>query len=282
MFVEEMSSPVSETVDVEVTKARSRLSGMDGYPHQWAGRFPEPLPIDATEPATSPEAFGAALAELALTVKRQSVGADDDTKALAAIVEGAVSSIVGARHAAIVVLGRRQLDVSAANGDLPAALVAVQNEIRQGPTWDAVHQTEQILLSDALIDQRWPALITRIQPLGIRSVLCTPLSVQDEVFGSLTLVSTEPDAFDRESQVLAAVFAAHATLALSAVRQARNLMAKAESRDDIGQAKGILMERYRLTGAQAFQTLVRLSQNHNVKLRVLCERLAVTGALPGE
>ena len=273
---------MSESVDVEVSKARTRMSEMDGYPHQWAGGFPGPLPVDSSQPADSPGTFGAALAELALTIRRQSFGTDDDTKALAVIVEGAVSAIGGAQHAAIVVPGDAgQLALSAVHGDLPPLMVAVQNEIGQGPTLDAVRQTEQILLRDAQMDPRWPAFTARAQEWDVRSILCTPLAVQDEVFGSLSLVSTEPDAIDRESQVLAAVFAAHATLALSAVRQARNLEAKADSRDIIGQAKGILMERHQLTGPQAFQTLVRLSQTHNVKLRALCEQLATTGALPG-
>ena len=272
---------MSESIDVEASNARGRLSEMDGYPHQWAGSFPDPVTVETPEPADSPEAFGAALAELSLTIKRQSACTDDDTKALAVIVEGAVSAIGGAQHAAIVVLSQQgQLELPAVHGDLPPQVVALQNEIGQGPTLDAVRQTEQILLRDADTDPRWPAFTARTQEWDVRSILCTPLAVQDEVFGSLSLVSTEPDAFDRESQVMAAVFAAHATLALSAVRQARHLQAKADGRDIIGQAKGILMERYKLTGPQAFQTLVQVSQTHNIKLRAVCEQLATTGALP--
>ena len=270
-----------ESVDVEASKALTRLSTMDGYPHQWAGGFPDPTPINP-ESAESPEAFGAALAELALTIKRQSAGTDDDSKALAVIVEGAVSAIGGAQHAAIVVLNELgQLELPAVHGEMPPLIVGVQNDIGQGPTLDAVRQTEQILLRDTDTDPRWPAFTARTHQWGVRSILCTPLAVQEEVFGSLSLLSTEPDGFDREAQVLAAVFAAHATLALSAVRQVRHLEAKADSRDVIGQAKGILMERHKLTGPQAFQTLVRLSQTHNIKLRTLCEQLATTGALPG-
>ena len=273
---------MSEFADVVVAQARARASDRHGSPLQWSGAYPGLVPFDGAEPADSPVAFGAALAELASTIKRQSVGTDDDSKALAVIVQGAVAAIGGAQHAAIVVLtDRGELDLPAVQGDLPPLVVALQNEIGEGPTLDAVRQTEQILLRDTETDPRWPIFTDRARQWQVRSILCTPLAVQDEVFGSLSLVSTERDAFDRESQLLAAVFAAHATLALSAVRLARNLTAKADSRDIIGQAKGILMERYKLTGPQAFQTLVRLSQSHNIKLRTLCEELAVTGALPG-
>ncbi|WP_111766160.1 ANTAR domain-containing protein [Nakamurella deserti] len=112
-------------------------------------------------------------------------------------------------------------------------------------------------------------------------MLCTPLALPGEVLGSLTLASTRRNAFDPEAVELASVFAAHATLAVSNRRIARNLTAMAGSRDVIGQAKGILMERHRMTAAQAFTTLARVSQNHNIKLRVLCEHLAATGELPG-
>ncbi len=266
---------MSEFADID----SACVSNRDGHPHPWSGVRPELIPVE--DAADSPEAFGVALAELASTIKRHGVGADDDSQALAVIAQGAAAAIGGAQHAAIVVLTEQgQLDLPAVHGDLPPLIVAMQNEIGQGPTLDAVKQTEQILLRDAKTERRWPIFTARAQQWQVRSILCTPLAVQDEVFGSLSLVSTEPDAFDRESQVLAAVFAAHATLALSAVRQARNLTAKADSRDIIGQAKGILMERYKLTGPQAFQTLVRLSQTHNIKLRTLCEELAHTGALP--
>ena len=98
--------------------------------------------------------------------------------------------------------------------------------------------------------------------------------------GSLSLVSSRPHAFDEEAVGLAAVFAAHATLALVGAEEVRNLTAMVSSRDVIGQAKGILMERLKLTNQEAFATLVRASQNNNIKLRVLCEQLNETGALP--
>ena len=279
---------MSESVEVEVGKARARMSKMDGFPHQWAGAFPAPITLDGADPTDSAETFGAALAELALTIKRQSAGNQDDSKALSVTTEGAVSAITGAQHAAIVVLTEQgQLEAPAVHGDLPPLILELQNEIGEGPTLDALTQTEQVVLRDVHTDTRWPAFTARVRQWGVRSILCTPLAVQDEVFGSLSLLSTEPDAFDGASAVLAAVFAAHATLALSGVHQVRNLNAKADSRDIIGQAKGILMERYKLSDPQAFQThyltrMVRLSQNHNIKLRTLCEHLATTGELPAK
>lgn len=98
--------------------------------------------------------------------------------------------------------------------------------------------------------------------------------------GSLTLISGQRNAFDDDTASLAAVFAAHATIALIGVNDVRNLAAKADNRDLIGQAKGVLMERHQLTAGQAFQLLVRASQNTNVALREICQRLTTTGRLP--
>ncbi len=137
-----------------------------------------------------------------------------------------------------------------------------------------------MLVADTRVESRWPQFGPLAVEAGAGSMLCTPLAVQDNVYGSLSLVSSVPDAFDEEAQTLAAVFAAHATLALLSVSEVRNLRSMADSRDLIGQAKGILMERFRLTSAEAFSTLVRTSQHHNVKLRTLCQQLADTGELP--
>ena len=52
------------------------------------------------------------------------------------------------------------------------------------------------------------------------------------------------------------------------------------SRDVIGQAKGILMERLHLTSDQAFEQLRTASQRANRKVRDIAAELAETGAWP--
>jgi len=52
------------------------------------------------------------------------------------------------------------------------------------------------------------------------------------------------------------------------------------SRDVIGQAKGILMERLHLTPDQAFEQLRSASQMHNRKVRDIAAALAETGEWP--
>jgi GAF domain-containing protein len=102
--------------------------------------------------------------------------------------------------------------------------------------------------------------------------------------GSLNLYATGADAFDDEAREIGLILAAHASLAAQAVHQrdaleqlSSDLHRALSSRDAIGQAKGILMERLEITPEDAFDTLRRASQRLNLKLREIAERLAETG-----
>jgi AmiR/NasT family two-component response regulator len=52
------------------------------------------------------------------------------------------------------------------------------------------------------------------------------------------------------------------------------------TRETIGEALGILMERERITADQAFDVLRRASQHLNVKLRDIAQNLVDTGETP--
>src|ERR1700712_4690892 len=119
--------------------ARGRLSTMGKHSQQRSAALPAPEPGGSGDPPGKAADFGAALAELAATITRQGASADDDTQALTVIAEGAVAAIAGAPHSALVVLGRSgQLESVACHGDVPGQILALQNEIGQGPTLDAV------------------------------------------------------------------------------------------------------------------------------------------------
>jgi transcriptional regulator with GAF, ATPase, and Fis domain len=111
-------------------------------------------------------------------------------------------------------------------------------------------------------------------------MICTPLVLGTTVLGSLSLGSTAVNAFDEESASLAAIFAAHTATALAAAEGRRQLSAAISSRDVIGQAKGILMERYRIGADAAFAVLVRTSQHTNVKLHDVAVELCEGRSMP--
>lgn len=112
-------------------------------------------------------------------------------------------------------------------------------------------------------------------------MICTPLTAGTTAYGSLVLVSRTAGSLNEGSAQLAAVLAAHATVAIAGSEVRQQLSTALRSRDIIGQAKGILMERYGLTPDTAFALLARMSQDSNIKLRDVAEQLCRTGAPPG-
>jgi hypothetical protein len=119
-------------------------------------------------------------------------------------------------------------------------------------------------------------------------VLCVPVidERRDVVLGSLNHYSRAADGFADVDAECAVLLAAHlgAVLALaldaaSAGRRVIELGQAVQTRDVIGQAKGILMERQRLTADQAFDVLKRASQRLNRKLVEIADDLATTGTI---
>ena len=105
--------------------------------------------------------------------------------------------------------------------------------------------------------------------------------------GALNIYAREPHAFDEDSRSAATRFAPYAAVAagnLHAYQSARdradNLQTALETRGVIDQAKGILMDRHKLTADQAFQVLAQMSMKTNRKLRAVANALVHTGELP--
>jgi transcriptional regulator with GAF, ATPase, and Fis domain len=161
-------------------------------------------------------------------------------------------------------------------------VVGLQNRVGQGPCLDAVCQFEPVWAHDFATESRWPLFTPVAHEMGVGSMMCTPLVAGDRILGSLSLAACRPNAFDSESQAMAALFAAHATIALAGHEWRRNMSTALSSRDVIGQAKGILMERYRVTPDAAFALLVKASQRTHTKLRTVSDELCRTGVLPSD
>ena len=117
--------------------------------------------------------------------------------------------------------------------------------------------------------------------LGALSSLSFQLFVGGDNLGALNLYASQPHAFGEESVDVALILAAHAAVALAGAQHESHLQQAVRSRDTIGQPKGILMERHKLTSDQAFQVLARASQRTNRKLADIAEELTRTGAVPG-
>jgi transcriptional regulator with GAF, ATPase, and Fis domain len=234
-----------------------------------------PAPDHQAPRAGDPNAFAAALTQLSLTV------AAGETDPLTVITAGAVDLIPGTEFSAVVLpAGPGRLETRAICGPETVEVIGLQNQVGDGPCLDAVRQLEPVWAADLATETRWPLFTPQANRLGVGSMYCTPLAAGDRIYGSLSLAAGRPDAFDEESRALAAIFAANATLALAGQQWRQNMTVALSSRDVIGQAKGILMERFRLTPDAAFALLVKSSQVTHTKLRAVSEELCRTGVLP--
>ncbi|MFD1858440.1 ANTAR domain-containing protein [Aeromicrobium camelliae] len=124
---------------------------------------------------------------------------------------------------------------------------------------------------DISVDERWPAWGPAVAELGIRSVVSVRLETPERRYGSRNLFSEHPKAFDDDDLAVAAIFARHASVAVASAQSEEGLRIAIDARKLIGQAQGILMERFDIDADRAFDVLRRYSQHHNRKLREVAE-----------
>ena len=215
--------------------------------------------------------------ELARTLQQP----DDPDRTLQAIVQAAVQLIPGVGEASIsAVLGRKRVDSQAPSGELAQAVDALQDELGQGPCLDAVYEQQTVRVADMATETRWPQFAARALQAGAAGMLSFQLYVEGDNLGALNLYSRQAGTFDDESEHIGLLFASHAAVAYDAVRQQTGLARSVATRQLIGQAQGILMERHKITADQAFGLLVRVSQHRNHKLRDVADDLVRSGELP--
>lgn len=143
---------------------------------------------------------------------------------------------------------------------------------------DTVRTSQTVVSDDVAADPRWPALGRQVaKEYGIGSVLSLLLYDGEDSYGALNLYTDRSHGFSTEDYVLAQSLAAHLAVAAAAGRRTDQLGAAIVSRTVIGQAEGILIERYKVTPDQAFDLLRRRSQHANRKVVSLAEELVSTG-----
>jgi GAF domain-containing protein len=184
-----------------------------------------------------------------------------------------------------IVEGGRPATV-AASGDLARALDEVQYRLGAGPCLAAATSGSRSELVDTRRPADWREFAARAAEEGCRSVLSFPLPGGDRFTGALNVYSrrspvTGEGTLERFVRLAdyAVVAVSNAYLYETAVERAGHLEKALDSRAVIDQAKGILMERFKVTADQAFQVLTRVSMESNVKVRDLAERFVRTGEL---
>ncbi len=200
--------------------------------------------------------------------------------ALQEVIEMAVES--GPCDAASITMLHpdRSVDTVAFSDDRVLQSDGLQYQLGEGPCMDAVWTDGVFIVPDLVADGRWPRWAPEAAKLGVGASLSVHLFT-DSTLGSINLYSMSPREFDDVDVENARVIAAQASVVLAYARQSETLWRAVDARNLIGQAQGMLMERYRLSPGKAFAVLRRYSQEKNIKLRVLAEELTHTGELPG-
>ena len=229
----------------------------------------------ARQAPTGLRRFAGSLRDLA---SRQDV---DETLQLA--VDLAAELIPGCDYADVMFIRPGGTTTPVSSDPIAVALDQVQAETGEGPCRSTMDTEQAVVVGDLGTDGRWPTFGPRAVEMGVRSAACYQLFLHrndGDRLGALNLFGTLPDAFDDWATELGEVFAAHCAAVLASAIAQEGARAALETRDVIGQAKGILMARHKLNAEEAFDLLRRTSQSQHVKLRDLAEQVAETGAVP--
>jgi GAF domain-containing protein len=196
---------------------------------------------------------------------------------LSDVTAAAMELIPGADTAGVLLIGKGGKWDSVANtSDLPHHLDELQMLFNEGPCVEAALDELIVRTDDFRSEERWPQYAAAVVEIGVLSGLSFKLYTADRTAGALNLFSFKVNAFDAEDETTGVVLAAHAAAAILASRQGEQLQSALSTRDRIGQAKGIIMERYGVDDLKAFEMLRRLSQDGNTRLTDIAQRVIDT------
>jgi hypothetical protein len=195
----------------------------------------------------------------------------DLEETLRQIVAAAVGAIPGVDAGSISITEHGRIETRHPTSELIGKLDDIQSELREGPCITAIEDpppsglvvAEDFAGADA---QRWPRFAPYVVEAGYRALMSTQLATSAGLRAALNLYSATPDAYDDDARTMAGLFGVQASMLLYGAETAAHLQRAVDSRDVIGQAKGILMERFKVDDEGAFTMLVKSSQDTNMKL----------------
>ena len=221
-----------------------------------------------TEPAAPRLAEALAAAATSINAARTVV------ERVLAVVRAAPGTVPGFDEVSIsVTFHDGPVQTRAASSPLVERLDSVQYEAEEGPCFEAFTHPHVVLVPSTRAETRWPTYIERATQAGVTAQMAIPLRNGGEVRGALNLYSTTREGIDPEAPDIAALFATHVGLAMGWARNEEQLNEALATRKTIGQAIGIIMERYQIDDAKAFAFLARVSQTGNIKLRDVAQEL---------
>lgn len=188
-----------------------------------------------------------------------------------------VDIIEGCNHSVVTIVRGQHLESPGASDEVGPLVDSIQFELDEGPCVEAIRAHQTTITDDLLTETRWPRFSHRAAAdTGVRSMLAFRLFIAEDTLGSLNLYSKQPRAFTEDSLAVGTIFAAHAAVALRAAQTKEDLARlreMIETRELIGQAKGILMGRQGLTSKAAMEILLRGAERLRIELREIARRV---------
>ena len=174
-------------------------------------------------------------------------------------------------------IGKRgKFDSVGGTSELPQLLDELQMQFNEGPCVEAALDELIVRTDDFRRETRWPRYSPAVVEIGVLSGLSFKLYTAERTAGALNLFGFQPNVWNTEAETIGTVLAAHAAAAIPASRHGKQLESALSTRDRIGQAKGIIMERFGVDDVQAFEMLRRLSQDGNTRLIDIAQRVIDT------
>jgi GAF domain-containing protein len=228
-------------------------------------------PARVTAPSNHDLAFR--MADLARTLARERTL----DAVLAEVTSAAVELIPGVDTAGILLVKKGSgFESLATTSELPRQLDILQMTFDEGPCVQAALADTIVRTDDFRTETRWPQYSPAVVEIGVLSGLSFKLYTGDRTAGALNVFGFQPKQWEADDESVGCVLAAHAAAAIIATQQEQQLKAALLTRDRIGQAKGIIMERFHVDSVRAFEMLRQLSQEGNIKLVELADRVIDT------
>jgi transcriptional regulator with GAF, ATPase, and Fis domain len=203
---------------------------------------------------------------------------NDLPKALDQLTTATAASVPGAQYAGITVSSRQdEVGTPSVSHRYPGILDEIQRRHLEGPCLQAAWSRETVIVEDLDSDDRWPRYRRdALAQTPIRSIASLPMFADELLMGALNIFAEATHVFDVKALQTARTFAVLGALAWSNVVRKQQFDSALSSRDVIGQAKGILMERYGVDDRTAFAMLVKISQESHIRLHEVGRRVAET------
>jgi transcriptional regulator with GAF, ATPase, and Fis domain len=204
------------------------------------------------------------------------------------VADLAKTTMPGNPEASVTLLIKDHPITMVSTGRLATELDETQYEYGHGPCLHAARTGELTEIADTRTDTRWVDYMPRAVEHGNLSSLSAPVAIDaaQQVSGALNIYAREPHAFDEDSRTAASGFSLYAALAtgpLLAYQGLRDRTDKQRAAPDnpavLDQARGILMERHKLTADQASELLGQVSITTNRSVRTVADDLIRTGTL---